>query len=253
MENPNRPVTGYPAPNPNPNGYSAHPPPPGIAYPYPAAAPPPNPYYGNQSNSYNQPDPTTLRRAALLRRILALAIGLLLAFASIIFIAWLVLRPQAPQFRVDSFSLSNITITNDSLISFAADARLTARNPNKKLTLSIDRVDAAVYYRSSSLAQTAMPPFSVETKSQIPLTASFASVGNFVEHLAVDGINREKGSNGNLRLNLRMLSLVRFKARAWRTRNSFLKVFCGDLIVGIPSNGRPGSLTGGPRQCQVQI
>ncbi|GFP90574.1 protein yls9, partial [Phtheirospermum japonicum] len=200
-----------------------------------------------------QPDPTTLRRAALLRRVLAFAIGLIVVFAAIIFIVWLVLRPQVPQFRVDSFSLSNFTISNDSLISFAADVRLTARNPNKKLTLSYDSIDAVVYYRSWSLARTVMQPFSLDTKSQTPLNASFASVGNFIEHFAVDGINRERGSNGNVGFNLRMLSRVRFKARAWRTRNSFLKVFCGDLIVGIPSNGRPGSLTGGPRRCRVEI
>ncbi|KAK6163645.1 hypothetical protein DH2020_000509 [Rehmannia glutinosa] len=243
MEDPNRPVTGYPAPN--PNGYSANPPPSGTAYPYAAGAPPPNAYYNYQNNPYYQSDPNTLRRPTLLRRLLALVIGLIVVFAAITFIVWLVLRPQLPQFRVDSFSVSNFTLGNNSLISFTSQVRLTARNPNKKITLSYDHIDAVVFYRSSSLSDTVVPPFSQDTKSETSLTANFAAVGTFVDQLAVNGINNERGSRGTVGFNLRMLSRVRFKAKAWRTRHRLLKVFCGDLVVGIPSNGRPGTLTGG--------
>ncbi|KAK6163648.1 hypothetical protein DH2020_000512 [Rehmannia glutinosa] len=215
--------------------------------------PPPNAYYNYQNNPYYQSDPNTLRRPTLLRRLLALVIGLIVVFAAITFIVWLVLRPQLPQFRVDSFSVSNFTLGNNSLISFTSQVRLTARNPNKKITLSYDHIDAVVFYRSSSLSDTVVPPFSQDTKSETSLTANFAAVGTFVDQLAVNGINNERGSRGTVGFNLRMLSRVRFKAKAWRTRHRLLKVFCGDLVVGIPSNGRPGTLTGGPRQCRVGI
>ncbi|KAI3450764.1 hypothetical protein Pfo_007429 [Paulownia fortunei] len=247
MEHSNRPVTGYPAPN--ANGYSAYPPPSGTAYPYAAAAPPTNAYY--QQNY--QPDPNTARRPTLLRRVLAFVIGLIVVFAAITFIVWLVLRPQLPQFRVDSFSLSNFTLGNNSLMSFSSEVRLTARNPNRKMTLSYDHIETAIFYKSWSLADTMISPFSQDTKNETSLTANFAAAGSFVDKSAVDGINSERGSNGNVGFNLRMVSRVRFKAKAWRTRKRFLKVFCGDLVVEIPSNGRSGTLTGGPRQCRVGI
>lgn len=223
MENSNRPVTGYPAQN--SNGYSAHP-------------------------AYYQPDPTAVRRATLLRRVLALVIGLVVIFAAVTFIVWLVLRPQLPQFRVDSLTLSNLTLNNNSLLSVSAAVRLTARNPNHKMELSYDHVLAELYYRSWPLSDTMIPPFSQETKNVTSLTASFAATGHFVDTAAADGLSGER-SNGKVGFNLRLLSRVGFKAKAWRTRKRFLKVFCGDLIVGIPANGRPGTFSGGPRQCRV--
>ncbi|KAK6138465.1 hypothetical protein DH2020_027785 [Rehmannia glutinosa] len=238
MEDPNRPVTGYPAPNPHPNGYSANPPPSGAAYPYAAAAPPPNAYY-------NYYDPESVRRANCLRRIFAFVIGLVIIFGTVTFIVWLVLRPQLPEFRVDSFSVSNFTLGNNSLISFTSEIRLTARNPNKKMSLAYDHIEAVIFYKSDSLSETTVPPFSQDTKNETSLTANFAAAGSFVDKSVMDGINGERGKNGNVDFNLRMLSRVRFEAKAWRTRNRFLKVFCGDLVVGIPADGRPGALTGG--------
>ncbi|KAL2506962.1 Late embryogenesis abundant (LEA) hydroxyproline-rich glycoprotein family [Forsythia ovata] len=256
MEDPNRPVTGYPAPNPNHNGYAAgNPPPSGTAYPY--TAPPPTAYYINQNNPYNQqsyhPDPYSARRATCLRRIFAFVIGLIIIFGTITFIVWLVLRPQVPEFRVDSFSVSNFTVGNNSLVSFTSEVSLTARNPNKKMRLDYDHIEAVVFYKSESLADTTIPPFSQDTKSETSIKANFAAAGSYVDNRVVGGINGDRSKNGNVEFNLRMLSRVKFEAKAWRMRRRFLKVFCGDLVVGIPSNGRSGTLTSGPKQCREGI
>lgn len=267
MEESNRPVTGYPAPNPQRNGYPAsgtanpppsgtgYPPPSGTAYPYAAAAaPPPNAYYYNnpyQNQNYNY-EADSVRRATCLRRIFAFMIGLVVIFGTITFIVWLVLRPQLPEFRVDSFSMNNFTLGNDSLISFTSEIKLTARNPNKKMKLAYDHIETAIYYKSFSLSDTTVAPFYQDTKNETSLTAKFAAAGSFMDKTVVDGINYERGKNG-VNFNLRMVSRVRFEAKAWRTRRRFLKVFCGDLIVGLPSNGKSGALTGGPKQCRVGI
>ncbi|CAI9785840.1 unnamed protein product [Fraxinus pennsylvanica] len=252
MEDPNRPVTGYPV---NPNGYSANPPPAGTAYPY--AAPAPNSYTSYQNYPYlqtsYQSDPDLVRRATCLRRIFAFIIGLVVVFGTITFIVWIVLRPQLPEFRVDSFSFSNFTITNGSLVSFTSEARLTARNPNKKMTVDYDDIGAVIFYKSQTLSDTTVPPFFQDTKNETSLKANFAAAGSFVDKWAVDEINNERDENANVEFNLRMLSRVRLEAKAWTTRNRLLKVFCGDLVVGFPSNGRSGTLTSGPKQCRVGI
>ncbi|KAG8371130.1 hypothetical protein BUALT_Bualt13G0054800 [Buddleja alternifolia] len=252
MADPNRPVTGYPAPNTQPNGgYSANPPPPGTGYPY-IATQPSNAYY-YQTNPYHHADADSLRRATCLRRIFAFIIGLIIIFGTITFIVWLVLRPELPDFRVDSFALSNFTLANSSLISFTSEVRLTARNPNKKMSLKYDHIDAGIYYKSHSLAGTTVPPFAQATKTETPLTANFAAAGSFVDRTVVEGINGDRSRNGDVNFNFRMLSTVKFEAKAWRTRRRYLKVFCGNLIVRIPSNGSSGALTGNPKQCDVGI
>ena len=252
MEDRNRPVTGYPAPNSHPNGYSAAaaPPPPGTAYPYASAAPP-YPYAYQQQNY--QYDADSIRRATCLRRIFAFVIGLVVIFGTVTFIVWLVLRPQLPEFRVDSFSISNFTIGNDSLTSFTSELKLTARNPNKKMTLGYDQVQTAIFYQAYSLSETSVAPFYQGTRNETSLTARFADAGSFLDKSAVDGITRERGKNGNVNFNVRVVSRVRFEAKAWRTRRRFLKVFCGDLVLGLATNGASGALTGGARQCRVGI
>ncbi|CAI9778314.1 unnamed protein product [Fraxinus pennsylvanica] len=257
MEDPNRPVTGYPAAahNHNPNGY-ANPPQSGTAYPY-AAPPPTTGSYSFQNNPYNQQnyyqDANSARRATCLRRIFAFIIGLIIILGTITFIVWLVLRPQLPEFRVDSFSVSNLTVGNNSLVSFTSEARLTARNPNKKMKLDYDRIEAEVFYKSGSLADTTIPPFHQDTKNETSIKANFAAAGSYVDKRVVDGINWDRSKNGNVGFNLRVISRVKFEAKAWRTRKRFLKVFCGDLVVGIPSNGSSGMLTSVQKQCRVGI
>ncbi|XP_051120574.1 NDR1/HIN1-like protein 10 [Andrographis paniculata] len=253
MGDPNRPpVTGYPA---APNGYSAQPPPPpsGTAYPY-VAAHPPNAYYSYPNNAYNYHyDADSVRRAAWLRRIFAFVIGLVVIFGTITFIVWLVLRPQLPEFRVDSVAVSNLSLGNNSLVSFTSEVRLTARNPNKKMDLFYDDIQSMLYYESSDLAQTSVPPFSQHTQSETSLAANFAAAGSFVEKSVADGITGDQKKNGNVNFNLRMISKVKFEAKAWRTRRRYLRVFCADLIVGFPGGRSSGTLTGGPKQCRVGI
>ncbi|XP_022880898.1 uncharacterized protein LOC111398195 [Olea europaea var. sylvestris] len=120
MEDPNRPVTGYPASahNSYPNGYAVNTNPTLSSTGYPYAAPPPTTdYYSYQNNPYNKQnynqDPYSTRCATCLHRIFAFGIGLIIILGIITFIVWLVLRPQLPEFRVDSFSLSNFIVGNE--------------------------------------------------------------------------------------------------------------------------------------------
>ncbi|KAG8387438.1 hypothetical protein BUALT_Bualt02G0021400 [Buddleja alternifolia] len=121
------------------------------------------------------------------------------------------------------------------------------------MTLAYDHIQAVIFYKSDSLSETMIPPFSQGTKNETSLAARFAAAGSFVDNSVSNGVNGERGRNGNVEFNLRMISRVRFRAKAWRARSRFLKVFCGNLVVGIPSNGRSGMLTGRPRQCRVGI
>ncbi|XP_057788239.1 NDR1/HIN1-like protein 10 [Salvia miltiorrhiza] len=205
----------------------------------------------NQQQNY-QYDAESVRRATCLRRIFAFVIGLIVIFGTVTFIVWLILRPQLPEFRVDSLSISNFTLDNDLLISFTSEIKLTAKNPNKKMKLGYDHIETAIYYQSYSLSETTVVPFYQGTKNETSLTARFAAAGSFLEKVAVDEITGERGKNDNVNFNLRMLSRVRFEAKVWRTRRRFLKVFCGDLVLGLPTSGRSGVLTGGPRQCRVE-
>lgn len=261
MNDPNRPVTGYPAagqPPPNPNGYAGQPPlppPSGTAYPY-AGAPTTSTaayYYNNNNPYYHQPNPYAAdQRNTFLRRVIVFAIASLVIAGTFVFIVWLILRPKLPEFRIDSLSLSNLKL-NNSLITANFDLRFTVRNPNKKMTLYYDDVAAAVYYDYVSLSDTTVPPFFQEKRAETGQKASFATSGAYVDSRAFDEMNRERARRGAIGFNVRMFARVRFKAGAWRARRRFVRVYCKDLSVGVPTNKSSGNLLGGSRQCRVGL
>ncbi|KAL8201787.1 hypothetical protein R6Q57_010934 [Mikania cordata] len=230
-----RPVTGYPAPA-APNGY---------AYPY-AAHPPPT--YFNVATG-NPPYPNQ-QRANFLRRVFAVFIGCIIIIGTIVFIIWLVLRPKVPQFRVDTLSLTNFNITSNSMISGNWNAGVTVRNPNSKITLYYDHVEAAVFYKFRSIAMTMLPPFAQGKKNETVVRATFASSSEYFDN--PKEINGDR-ARGTVDFNLRMVARVRFKAGVWWTRRRILRIYCPDLSVGVSANSSAGSMTGGSKHCRVGL
>ncbi|KAL3335899.1 hypothetical protein AABB24_031894 [Solanum stoloniferum] len=248
MADPNRPVTGYPAaaaaPPPNHNGYpSAQPPPPATAYPY--AAPP---YY----NNYPYPDPYAAQRNTFLRRVIAILVASTIITGTILFVIWIVILPRIPEFQVDSLSVSNLNLSN-SLITANWDLRFTARNPNKKLTLYCDEIAAAIFYDSLSIADTTVPPFFMDRVNETSQEVSFVATGAYVEKWAFEGMGKERAEKASVRFNVRMVARVSFKAGSWRARRRYLRVYCGDLSVGVALNKSSGNLLGGQRRCRVGL
>ncbi|KAK2969123.1 hypothetical protein RJ640_017238 [Escallonia rubra] len=240
----NRPVTGYPAPGypqsgPIPNSNQN-----GAAFAY--AAPPPQQYYHQNPYYAAAPaDPYAAHRATFLRRIFAVLIASVIIAGTVVFIVWLVVRPRIPQFRVDSVALSNFN-SSSSLLTGNWDVRLTVRNPNSKANLAYDDINALMYYRRASLAETMIPPFAQGTKNVTAVRATFAAAGTYVDRWVLDGINADRAS-GKVDYTLMIMARVRFKAGAWRARRRLLRVVCPNLSV----NSSSGSLVGGSRGCRV--
>ncbi|KAJ0021464.1 hypothetical protein Pint_31769 [Pistacia integerrima] len=244
MDNPSRPVTGYPAPNQN-----GHPhPPPNAAYPYAAAPPPSQPY---AYNPYYQAQTPIYRRPAFVRSFLITMIALAIIFGCILFIFWLVVRPRVPEFHVTSLSVSNFS-TNNSQLTANWDARVQAYNPNKKMSVYYYDVFSAINYNSVTLSRTQMPPFEQGTRNQTELTAKFAVVGSYIEEKAVNSINSER-SGGSVKFDFRLEAYARFKYGAWRMRRKWARVWCDDVAVSLSSSSGSGNLVGGSKKCRVAI
>lgn len=234
MTDPTRPATGYPA-QPQ-NGYPQQPPPHSNYY-YPNH----NPYYAPQ---YQPP------RATFFRRFFAALIAVFIIFGTILFIVWLVLRPRVPTFTVDSVSVSHLNATA-SEISATFNIHFTVGNPNHKLHVYYDQVEARVFYKDSLIARNSLQPFDQGTKSQSGLDAELAALSAYIGGGLVGDLNGDR-SKGTVEFDVQVLAFVRFKAGGWRARRRFLRVFCDNLPVAMKSNGA-GTLSGGPRRCAVGI
>lgn len=244
MTDQSRPATGYPA-QPQ-NGYPA-PPPSQTNYYYPNH----NPYnYNAAAAAPYYPAPP---RATFFRRFFAALIAMFIIMGVILLIVWLVLRPRIPSFTVESVSVSSLNASSSpSQISGTWSLRFSVANPNHKLHVYYDDIEARLYYRDSLITQNQLPPFDQDTKNITSMDANLVASSAYIDPDLVNRINGDR-SRGSVRFDVQVLALVRFKAGGWRARRRFLRVFCDDLSVGFSSNSSKGTLSGGPRRCAVGI
>ncbi|XP_038900422.1 uncharacterized protein At1g08160 [Benincasa hispida] len=247
MADPSRPVTGYPAyPNgrPPPSNSQPH----GQAYPYAA---PPYSYPTQYANPYDSTHQNA--RLSFLRALIAGIIVVFIITAVILFIIWLVLRPQLPEFRVDSFQVTNFSTASQSL-SASWFIGFSVFNPNKKMTVSYDFIESTVFYNNEFLSQTRVPPFTQDKRTQSVVNASLSSLTAYIEASTVNKINDDR-RRGTVKFNVGVSAGVRFRAGWWKTRRRLLRVLCEDLAVGLSSSNSSGSgkLIRESRACRVGI
>ncbi|XP_074302567.1 uncharacterized protein At1g08160-like [Silene latifolia] len=250
MTDPTRPepVSGYPA-QPT-NGYPQHPPP-------PQQPQQPNYYYPNPNpNQYNQqyyPPPPPPRRTIFYRRVMSALIPTFIILAIILLIIYLILRPRVPIFTLTSLSLSSLnlsTSTPSSSLSATWTATFQVINPNTKLHVYYDAIEARVFYDRSLLALNQLPPFDQSVLDQTAITARLTAVSAYVEPDLSRKFSEDRGK-GAVPFDVQVFALVRFKAGGWRARRRGLRAFCDDLMVNV--YGSSGGLSGGPRRCAVGI
>lgn len=224
------PVTGYPLST-DPNA----------PYPPPPIYPNPPPY------SYSSPRAATL----FSRFVFTMVAFLVVTVGAVFFIMWLVLRPRTPEFRVDSLSATSFNLSSSS-VTGRWDVGFTITNPNKKMSVSYDRVESSLYYHWAFLAASPLPPFRQPTRNRTAVSASFAASAAYIDPPVADGLSADR-SLGSVRFAVRLLARVSFRAGAWRPRRRLLRVLCRDLVVNFPANSSAGKLAGGSRECWVGL
>ncbi|KAK6936268.1 Late embryogenesis abundant protein, LEA_2 subgroup [Dillenia turbinata] len=243
MADQSRPATGYPVP-PGTNPSGNPPPVTGTAYPYQAQQPYNNYYYDNNNNPYGYNNSTYAARRTFVRRMLMILIAFVIIIGAVMFIVWLVIRPELPEFRIESLGVTNLNASN-SQITGNWDVKFLVRNPNSKMKISYDDIESYIRYKYTALSATSVAPFEQGTKSQTNITASFAEVGNYVDSSVVNAINGDLRLGG-VRFTVQLSARVRFRAGAWHARRS-------NMPVGFSSNSSStGTLSGGSRQCEVR-
>lgn len=241
MQDPSRPATGYPYPYPYPNpqqppaastnGY----PNPGTAYPYQNH----NPHYAPQPNP----------RAVLIRRLFIVFMSFLLILGLILFIFFLVVRPQLPDVYLNSLSVSNFNVSNNQ-VSGKWDLQVQIRNPNSKMSLHYDTFLCALYYHRASLSETRLQPFDQGKKDETVVNATLSVSGTYVEGRLADSIGKERGAKGSVEFDLRMVSYATFRYGAFRRRR-YVTVYCDDVAVGVPVSSGSGKMVGPAKRCKT--
>ncbi|XP_023729344.1 NDR1/HIN1-like protein 6 [Lactuca sativa] len=91
---------------------------------------------------------------------LCILITLLVIFAAIIGILYLVFKPKIPNYSVDRLTISQLTLNLDLSLYARFNVQISATNPNKKIGIFYQKGShLSVWYKNTNLCQGSLPVF----------------------------------------------------------------------------------------------
>ncbi|XP_059627786.1 NDR1/HIN1-like protein 2 [Cornus florida] len=237
-----------------------------MATPYLPRASQPQPSY----HSFYPGDQTTSNPSAYeiqqtqqtnnyITRVRRLILALFLLFAMIIsvsMIAWLMLQPRVPIFRVDSLSVSNFTL-NDSQLTADFGIKFTVRNPNKRIDLTLDDFKISVSHDRNKLAEKTWNHYvSMKKMSQNGMSIELGTNSSDncpIKRKTAIGMSREFWSKRAVNLKVKMMVWAKFEAGDWLSKQKFVEVCCNNLEVGFFTSNVTGTLIDGSNDCFARL
>ncbi|KAG6596610.1 NDR1/HIN1-like protein 10, partial [Cucurbita argyrosperma subsp. sororia] len=108
----------------------------------------------------------------LLSTIIKLIIGIVVVVGIAVLILWLVFRPNKLRFDVTSAELTQFNFTGNQL-HYNLALNLTIRNPNKRIGVYYDAIEASSFYKDQRLNTQWLPPFYQGHKTTTVVTPQF--------------------------------------------------------------------------------
>ncbi|KAG9455042.1 hypothetical protein H6P81_007946 [Aristolochia fimbriata] len=207
-----------------------------------------------------QPFPAHRRRRRATSFVLLLTqiiIAFVVAAGIAALVLWLVYRPTKMKVYVDKAALTQFNLTtninNNNVLQYNLTLEMTLRNPNRRIGIYYDRLEAAAYYRGKRLRSTYLPTFYQGHKNTTRLFPAFAG-GDFIPLSGSDvrRFERER-SEGYFDVEVRIKARIRFKVGSVKTRRYRPDFEC-DLKLPLVVNGaQPGFTFSGRTKCDVDF
>ncbi|KAL5060350.1 hypothetical protein RYX36_031954 [Vicia faba] len=181
----------------------------------------------------------------LFNLIFKLILTVIIIIGIAIFLFWLIVRPNVVKVHVTNASLTQFNYTNNNNnLNYDLSLNLTIRNPNKRLGIYYDYIEARALYHVARVESVFLDPFYQGHKTTNFLNTSFK--GSKV--MVLDGdqtldFNKEKASKV-YEIDLKIYLRIRFKLGVLKTRTIKPKVTC-ELRVPLNSGGGATTVDGG--------
>jgi len=155
----------------------------------------------------------------------------------VVLIFWLIYRPSKVKFHVTDASLTQFNFTtNDTLLNYNLALNITVRNPNKRIGIYYDRIDARAFYEDARFDSEELTKFYQGHKNTTVLNAVFK--GEQVVVLDSDKLSKfnTQKTDGVFNIDVKLYLRIRFKLGAFKTGRFKPKIEC-DLKVPLTTNG----------------
>ncbi|XP_061337350.1 NDR1/HIN1-like protein 1 [Gastrolobium bilobum] len=193
---------------------------------------------------------TTRGRRPFVRELIWMVVFIFVICMAIISIAWLVMNPHDPSFRVMSLSVTNFTASGSQLRG-KYEVELNIGNQNKKVQVILDRFEVFVFYCEVMLSVDAVQqPIYIEKMTNKSVKVELGVVRKSSKVVVPEGLVKE-WNKGVVNFNLKMGFRVRFEAGIWPSREKLLNASCVDLYVEFSSPKDTGKLLGIGKDCHI--
>ncbi|OVA07126.1 Late embryogenesis abundant protein [Macleaya cordata] len=152
-------------------------------------------------------------------------IVIVVGIAALVF--WLIFRPNKVKFHVVDASLTQFNLTNDNILHYNLTFDMTIRNPNKKIGIYYDRIEARAFYDDKRFDSDFLTPFYQGHKNTTTLRQVFQ--GTTLVPNALTEFNKDKGDE-SFNIEVKLYLKIRFKVGRVKTHKFKPKIKC-DLNV----------------------
>lgn len=173
----------------------------------------------------------------LLSCLLKIIITIVVVAGLAVFIFWLVVRPNKVKFHVTEANLSEFNLAGNNTLYYNLSLTVSVRNPNKKIGIYYDRIEARAFYKDQRFGYDTLNPFYQGHKNTSILTPTFQGK-QVIPALAGDELlefNQEKTS-GVYDIYVKLYLRIRFKIGKIKTHKFKPKIEC-DLKIPLSENG----------------
>ncbi|XP_043691530.1 NDR1/HIN1-like protein 3 [Telopea speciosissima] len=186
----------------------------------------------------------------LLNCLLKIIFSIIIVLGLIILVVWLALRPNKIKFYVVDASLTQFNLTGTTL-RYDLALNITVRNPNKKIGVYYDSIEAKAYYDDILFGTDTLSPFYQGHKNTSMLSPAFQGESQLsLSSKALSEYNTET-SGGEYYVDVKLYLRVRFKIGKIKTSRMKPKVKC-DLKVPVVSN-RNSAGGFGTTKCEIDF
>ena len=156
----------------------------------------------------------------------------LLLIGVIILILWLAYHPTKPHFTVASAAIYGLNTTSPPLMAITMQFTILIRNPNRRVSIYFDRLNAFVSYRDQPITPHVMlPPLYLEKHSTVAVSPVLGGSPVPVSPEVSSGLVQDEGY-GVVAIKLAFLGRLKWKAGDIRSAHYGIYVKC-DMLVGL--------------------
>lgn len=166
---------------------------------------------------------------------------------SFILLIWLILHPSKPQYSLKEADIYLLNLSNSHLLNSSIQLTLFSKNPNQKVGIYYDQIQAYAAYKGQQITvDTSIPPFYQGHQESNLLTASLVGTGLPVAPSFAYEVGRDQTA-GKLVLNVKVNGKLRWKVGTWVSGRYRFNVNCVAVMafgpnIPPPLSARQGTL-----------